>query len=522
MTNVESSPAGTPATGTSATGASTTGSTVTGSTVTGSTTTVGNADYRDSGLVFPSDFVFGSATASYQIEGAANEDGRGPSIWDTFSHTPGKIWNGDTGDVADDHYHRLESDLDVMTQLGLESYRFSIAWPRIQPTGTGPANEKGVDFYTRLVDGLIARGIKPIATLYHWDLPQALEDKGGWANRETAYAFAEYARIMGEALGSKVVTWTTLNEPWCSAYLGYGSGAHAPGLTDGAKALAAVHHLNLAHGLAVTALKKVVTNDPVFSITLNLHVIRGEGDTGPEAVRQIDGLANRVFLGPLLHGAYPEDVFEDTKDVTDWAFIQDGDLELIKQPLDLLGVNYYSTTLVRIWDGVSPRANNDGHKDMGGSPWPGADRVEFLAQPGPYTEMGWNIEPAGMEELLVSLHNEFPTLPLMITENGAAFADEVSTSMDETGAIVSAVHDPERVDYLQRHFTAAHRAMARGVDLRGYQVWSLMDNFEWGYGYSKRFGIVYIDFETQERILKDSAKWYAKLIAGRTIPAPKL
>ena len=473
----------------------------------------GAADYRDSGLVFPADFVFGSATASYQIEGAANEDGRGPSIWDTFSHTPGKVWNGDTGDVADDHYHRLEEDLDLMKNLGLEAYRFSIAWPRIQPTGTGPANELGIDFYRRLVDGLLARGIRPIATLYHWDLPQALEDNGGWTNRATAYAFADYARIMGEALGDKVVTWTTLNEPWCSAYLGYGSGAHAPGRMDGADALAAVHHLNLAHGLAVLALKEVVTNNPVFSITLNLHVIRGEGDSAAEAIRQIDGLANRVFLDPLLNGRYPADVIEDTKAITDWGFVEDGDLELIHQPLDLLGVNYYSTTLVRLWDGVSVRANNDGHKDMGGSPWPGAGRVEFLAQPGPYTEMGWNIEPAGLEELLMSLHAEFPNLPLMITENGASFADTVSVADG-----VRAVHDPERTDYLRRHFTAAHRAMARGVDLRGYQVWSLMDNFEWGYGYSKRFGIVHVDFETFERTLKDSAKWYAQLIATRTIP----
>ncbi|MCU1407739.1 MAG: beta-glucosidase [Glaciihabitans sp.] len=481
--------------------------------------TVGNADYRDSGLTFPDGFIFGSATASYQIEGAANEDGRGPSIWDTFSHTPGKIWNGDTGDVADDHYHRLESDLDLMKELGLEAYRFSIAWPRIQPTGTGPANEKGVDFYVRLVDGLLERGIRPIATLYHWDLPQALEDKGGWANRDTAYAFADYARIMGEALGDKIVTWTTLNEPWCSAYLGYGSGAHAPGRMDGADALAAVHHLNLAHGLAVSALKEVVTNNPDFSITLNLHVIRGEGETGPEAIRQIDGLANRVFLQPLLQGSYPEDVLADTADVTDWAFVLPGDLELIHQPLDLLGVNYYSTTLVRIWDGISPRANNDGHKDMGGSPWPGADRVEFLAQPGPYTEMGWNIEPAGLEELLVSLHDQYPALPLMVTENGAAFADTREVDVAADGTETFAVHDPERTDYLQRHFTAAHRAIARGVDLRGYQVWSLMDNFEWGYGYSKRFGIVYVDFDTFERTLKDSAKWYSQLIATRSIPA---
>jgi beta-glucosidase len=476
--------------------------------------TTGTADYRDSGLVFPPGFVFGSATASYQIEGAAKEDGRGPSIWDTFSHTEGKVWNGDTGDIADDHYHRLDEDLDLMSGLGLEAYRFSIAWPRIQPTGRGPANAKGVEFYTRLVDGLLTRGIRPIATLYHWDLPQALEDEGGWANRAIAFAFADYARIMGEALGDKIVTWTTLNEPWCSAYLGYGSGAHAPGRMNGAEALAAVHHLNLAHGLAVTALKEVVTNDPDFSITLNLHVLRGEGESGAEAVRQIDGLANRVFLGPLLDGAYPDDVIEDTADVTDWSFVQPGDLELIKQPLELLGVNYYSTTLVRVWDGVSARANNDGHKDMGGSPWPGASRIEFLPQPGPYTEMGWNIEPSGLEELLVSLHEKYPALPLMVTENGAAFADEVIETAD--GRVV---HDPERVDYLRRHFTAAHRAMERGVDLRGYQVWSLMDNFEWGYGYSKRFGIVYIDFETQERVLKDSAKWYSELIATRSIPA---
>ncbi len=239
--------------------------------------TTGSADYRDAGLTFPDDFLFGSATASYQIEGAVQEDGRGPSIWDTFSHTPGKVWNDDTGDVADDHYHRLEADLDLMAELGLEAYRFSIAWPRIQPTGRGPANEAGLSFYERLVDGLIARGIRPIATLYHWDLPQALEDEGGWANRATAEAFADYARIMGERLGDRISVWTTLNEPWCSAYLGYGSGAHAPGLLDGAKALAAVHHLNLAHGLAIAALREVVTNDPGYSITLNLHVIRPSG-----------------------------------------------------------------------------------------------------------------------------------------------------------------------------------------------------------------------------------------------------
>ncbi len=475
--------------------------------------TMQSADYRESGLDFGRDFVFGSATASYQIEGAVREDGRGPSIWDTFSHTPGKVWNGDTGDVACDHYHRVEEDLDLMQQLGLESYRFSIAWPRIQPTGTGPANEAGLAFYDRLVDGLLARGIRPIATLYHWDLPQPLEDAGGWTSRETSFAFAEYARIVGERLGDRVQMWTTLNEPWCSAYLGYGSGAHAPGRTDGAAALAAVHHLNLAHGLAVQALREVVTNDPEFSITLNLHVVRPDGPTGAEAARRIDGLANRVFLDPMLRGTYPADVMEDTAGVTDWSFVHDGDLEQIHQPVDLIGVNYYSTVTVRMWDGTGEKVVADGHKDMGGTAWPGADDVEFLVQPGPYTAMGWNIDPSGLEDLLFSLHEQFPGTPLMVTENGAAFDDEVVDGGDGPR-----VHDDDRIDYLRRHFTAAHRARARGVDLRGYQVWSLMDNFEWGYGYSKRFGIVRVDYDTLERIPKDSARWYAELIRTRRIP----
>ncbi|NED94615.1 beta-glucosidase [Phytoactinopolyspora alkaliphila] len=470
----------------------------------------GNADYRDSGLVFPDEFVFGSATASYQVEGAFDEDGRGPSIWDTFSKTPGNVWNGDTGDVAVDHYHRLDEDLDLMQRLGLQSYRFSIAWPRIQPPGSGPVNPKGVDFYSRLVDGLLERGIAPIATLYHWDLPQPLEDAGGWPARDTAYRFAEYARHAGEALGDRVHVWTTLNEPWCSAYLGYGSGAHAPGRIDGADSLRAVHHLNLGHGLAIQQLRDVVTKDDAqFSVTLNFHVLRGVDDTADEAKRRIDGLANRAFTWPMLRGEYPADLLQDTSSVTDWSFVQDGDLAAIHQPIDLLGVNYYSTATVRVWDGISPRQNNDGHKDMGGSAWPGADDIEFLAQPGPHTAMGWNIAPEGLEELLVSLSGQFPGLPLMVTENGAAFDDVV-----EDGA----VHDADRTDYLRRHFTAARRALQRGVDLRGYQVWSLFDNYEWGYGYSKRFGIVRVDYDTLERLMKDSAHWYAELIKTRTIP----
>ncbi|QDB79642.1 beta-glucosidase [Georgenia wutianyii] len=456
----------------------------------------------------PEGFVLGSATASYQVEGAAREDGRGPSIWDTFSHTPGRVWNGDTGDVACDHYHRFDQDLDLMAELGLQAYRFSVAWPRIQPTGRGEANTAGLDFYDRLVDGLLERGIRPVATLYHWDLPQALEDNGGWPARDTASAFADYAAIMGKRLGDRVSTWTTLNEPWCSAYLGYASGAHAPGRTEHAAALAAVHHLNLGHGLALQALRSEVSGDPDYSVTLNFHVLRGEDD----AVRQIDGLANRVFLQPMLEGGYPTDVIEDTASVTDWAFVRDGDAEAIHQPIDVLGVNYYSTTAVRLWDGRSERLTADGHKGAAASPWPGAERVEFPPQPGPYTEMGWNIEPAGLTELLLDLHRRYPDLPLMITENGAAFADEVVPDASQPGGL--AVHDEKRVAYVRDHVGAVLDAVDAGADVRGYFVWSLLDNFEWGYGYSKRFGIVRVDYETLERIPKDSALWFADL--GRT------
>lgn len=463
-------------------------------------------------LAFPEGFVFGSATASYQIEGAFDEDGRRPSIWDTFSKTPGKVWNGDTGDVACDHYHRWESDLDLMAELGLDAYRFSIAWPRIVPAGRGEVNRAGLDFYSRLVDGLLDRGIRPIATLYHWDLPQPLEDAGGWPARATVDAFADYAEVVGRALGDRVHTWTTLNEPWCSAYLGYGQGGHAPGRHEPAAALAAVHHLNLAHGRALQELRAVSTGDPEYSVTLNFHVLRGQGDGAGEAVRRIDALANRAFTGPMLHGEYPADLLADTAAVSDWSFVRDGDLADIHQPIDVLGVNYYSTATVRMWDGVAPRQQNDGHKGAaGGTAWPGSDQlVEFVEQPGPYTAMGWNIAPEGLEELLVALTEEFPGQPLMVTENGAAFDDVVSDD--------SAVHDPLREDYLRGHFAAARRAMDRGVDLRGYFVWSLLDNFEWGYGYAKRFGIVRVDFDTLERTVKDSGQWYRELIRTRSLP----
>src|SRR3954447_672052 len=304
---------------------------------------------RPSGRTFPADFLWGSATASYQIEGAVTEDGRLPSIWDTFCATPGKVLDGDTGEVAADHYHRVTEDVALMKDLGLQAYRFSIAWPRVQPTGSGAFNQAGLDFYAGLVDELLAAGIKPVATLYHWDLPQPLEDAGGWANRQTALNFAGYARKLAEVLGDRVHLWTTLNEPWCSAFLGYASGVHAPGVTDGATALAAVHHLNLAHGLAGRAIREVLGDQAPISVTLNLHVTRAATDAPEdvEAKRRIDTVANEVFLGPMLDGAYPKEVFADTAHVADWSFVQDGDLELINIPLAVLGVNFYSTGRVK-------------------------------------------------------------------------------------------------------------------------------------------------------------------------------
>jgi beta-glucosidase len=459
---------------------------------------------------FPEGFVFGSATASYQIEGAVAEDGRRPSIWDVFSHTPGKTLGGDTGDVADDHYHRLDADLDLMRDLGLQAYRFSVAWPRVVPEGRGAANPAGLDFYERLTDGLLARGITPVTTLYHWDLPQVLEDEGGWRVRSTAEAFADYARVVAERLGDRIDTWTTLNEPWCSAFLGYGAGVHAPGATEPLATLQAAHHLNLAHGLGAQAIRSVIPGARI-SVTLNLHVFRPEGETGPEAVRRLDAVGNRVFLGPMLDGEYPADLLEDTAAVTDWSFVHDGDLEAIRQPIDVLGVNYYSTSRVRMGEGAGDGPRNDGHGAGAGTPWTGSETVEFLPPEGPLTEMGWNIDPQGLTDLLVSTSERYPDLPLMVTENGAAFPDVVG----EDGV----VHDADRVDYLRRHFAAAQDAIARGVDLRGYFVWSLMDNFEWGYGYSKRFGIVRVDYDTQQRTPKDSARWYSEVIRTGELPA---
>lgn len=463
---------------------------------------------------FPESFVWGAATASYQIEGAVRQDGRGPSIWDTFSATPGKTYGGHTGEVAADHYNRMPQDVAMMKELGLDAYRFSLAWPRIQPLGSGKFNPAGLDFYDRLVDELLAAGIDPVVTMYHWDLPQPLEDAGGWPARDTALRFGDYAHKVVETYRDRVKIWTTLNEPWCSAFLGYGSGVHAPGRTNGADALAAAHHLNLAHGLGAQAVRDVLGDGTTLSLTLNQHVVRPDdpdSEADRDAVRQIDALANRIFLSPVLEGRYPDDLLQDTAGVSDWAFVRDGDLATIHSGLDMLGVNFYSTQRVRKYPGHGPRVMNDGHGASAHSPWPGADDVEFLEQPGPYTAMGWNIDPAGFTELLVGLHERYPDLPIMITENGAAFPDEDIREGQR-------VRDTDRVSYLFRHLDAVGDAMDAGVPVGGYFVWSLMDNFEWGYGFSKRFGIVRIDYETLERHWKDSAFWYRELVRTHTLP----
>ncbi|MFD3436584.1 GH1 family beta-glucosidase [Streptomyces sp. NPDC058685] len=447
-------------------------------------------------LRFPAAFRWGTATAAYQIEGAAAEDGRTPSIWDTFSRTPGKVRNGDTGDIAADHYHRMREDVALMKQLGITDYRFSVSWPRVQPTGRGPAVQKGLDFYRRLTDELLAAGIRPVATLYHWDLPQELEDAGGWPQRETAQRFGEYAGIMADALGDRVAAWITLNEPWCAAFLGYGNGVHAPGRTSAHASLRAAHHFNLAHGWAAQALHSALPATSEIALTLNLHAVRPLTDSAADldAVRRIDAVGNRVFLEPVFHGRLPDDLVRDTATVTDWSFVREGDLEAISTPIDWLGINYYSPTVVAAGSSESP------------SPWAGAEEhVRFVPAPGPRTAMDWPVDAEGLYDLLTRLNEDLPGVPLVITENGAAYDDYADPSGE--------VHDPERVAYLASHLTAVHRAIESGVDVRGYFLWSLLDNFEWAYGYSKRFGIVHVDFATQRRTFKDSARWYGDVVA---------
>lgn len=466
---------------------------------------------------FPAGFVWGAATAAYQIEGAADADGRGPSIWDTFSHRPGAIRNGDTGDVAADHYHRYAEDVALMVEIGLQAYRFSVSWPRIQPDGQGPINQAGLDFYRRLTDALLEAGITPVLTLYHWDLPQALEDRGGWPVRETAERFADYAAVVYAALGDRVPVWTTMNEPWCAAFLGYCSGRHAPGRQEPEASLRAAHHLLLAHGLAIDAMRSAGERGNQFSITLNLDPVlpATAGPADLDAVRRIDGLYNRLFLDTVLLGRYPDDLLHDMRQVTDWSFVAAGDLATIAAPIDMLGVNYYRpfrVTSLLDGDRTAGPGRIDGAGDgrasrlaPGPSPYPGSDDIATLIPTGPLTASGWEIYPQGLRDLLLRIDREYPPIPLAITENGAAFDDD----LDPDGRI----RDIARIDFLARHFAAARDAIAAGVDLRGYFVWSLLDNFEWAEGYARRFGVIHVDFETGERRLKDSALWYRDVIA---------
>jgi beta-glucosidase len=427
----------------------------------------------------PEGFRFGAATAAYQIEGAVREDGRGESIWDRFSHRMG----GDTGDVACDHYHRWESDLDLMAGLGLESYRFSIAWPRVQPDGRGALNSRGVAFYRRLVEGCLERGIEPVATLYHWDLPQARQEAGGWAARDTALRFAEYAAHMADSLGDVVGGWITHNEPWVVAILGHAVGRKAPGVRDWPTALTVAHHLLLSHGLAVDALRSRVST-PV-GITLNLNPMRGD-DAG--AVARMDAHQNRWFLDPVLRGTYPVELLEHyERTFGPLPLLNPEDLDVISRPIDFLGVNYYSPTVVRA------------------SAEPPLQASQVAAR-GRVTAMGWEVDAGGLYDLLLRLRADYGDLEIWITENGAAFDDE--------RLVDGVVEDASRVAYLSEHLEALRRAVADGVNVSRYHAWSLLDNFEWEHGYDKRFGIVRVDYATQERILKRSALWYREHIAA--------
>ncbi|MFN3421956.1 MAG: GH1 family beta-glucosidase [Armatimonadota bacterium] len=437
---------------------------------------------------FPDGFLWGVATAAYQIEGAWNEDGKGVSIWDTFSHTQGKIADGSTGDVACDHYHRWQEDIALMKELGVKAYRFSIAWTRILPQGSGTVNPKGLDFYDRLVDGLLEANIKPFATLYHWDLPQALQDIGGWANRDVAYYFADYAAVVAHKLGDRVKHWMTHNEPWVTTWGGYGAGTLAPGIKNAKVALQVAHHLLLSHGLAVEVLRDLGDSETKVGIVLNLSPIHPASDSEEDkaAAWRNDGFHNRWFLDPIFVGSYPADMWEWFGQLV--PEVKPGDMTIIGRRIDFLGVNYYTRGVVK-------------HDPQGGMLKLSHVRIEGSE----YTEMGWEVYPDGLYELLTRLNRDYKIPEFYITENGAAFKDEVTPD--------GKVHDERRLNYLREHFLRAHKAIQDGVPLKGYFVWSLMDNFEWAHGYTKRFGIVYVDYETQKRIVKDSGYWYKQVIA---------
>ncbi|WP_062348868.1 GH1 family beta-glucosidase [Herbidospora yilanensis] len=464
------------------------------------------------GLVFPTGFVWGSATSAYQIEGALTADGRGRSIWDTFVAQPGRVVEGDDASVAIDHYNRYRDDVRLMADLGLTAYRFSVSWTRIQPDGKGEVNTKGLDFYKRLVDELLSYGISPWVTLYHWDLPQALEDDGGWPSRDLSKRFADFAAVVHGALGDRVANWATVNEPWCAAFLGYSSGEHAPGRRVPAESIKAAHHLNLAHGLAVQAMR-AQRADTRIGGCVNLYAISPQTDSEADrdAARRIDGVQNRFFLDAIMRGRYPQDVLDDlTPLIAPEEYIKDGDLELIAAPLDMLLINYYSRFTVTGAEGGTKSAS--AAPTDTGSAWPGNEHVGFVNGGRPVTGMGWEVDGGGLFEVLTRLRDEYPAIPLYISENGAAYDDVVT----EDGAI----HDVERQAYIDTHLRVCHQAIEAGVPLEGYFAWSLMDNFEWAWGYGKRFGLVYVDYPTQTRILKDSALWYAETIRHGGLRGP--
>ncbi|MEY9968221.1 beta-glucosidase [Streptacidiphilus sp. MAP12-16] len=443
---------------------------------------------------FPADFLWGVATSAYQIEGAAFEDGRTASIWDTFSRVPGAVFGGHNGDTACDHYHRMPEDVALIAGLGVDSYRFSLSWPRIQPGGRGPANQRGLAFYDRLVDQLLARDILPWITLYHWDLPQQLEDDGGWPARDTAHRFADFAEIAMSALGDRVRWWTTLNEPWCSAMLGYETGRHAPGRQDFGDAMSAVHHLLLGHGLATQRLRETAPEPIQVGITLNTtHAIAASGSAvDRDAARRADGLGTRVYTDPLIRGSYPADVVDDLAVRGVRLPVQDGDLAVIAQPLDFLGVNYYTSHVF------------SGTDEHGSELVDGLPVSRTVSQNLPVTAMDWEIIPQGLTDMLVRLGRDYPAVPLYVTENGAAFDDRPGAD--------GGVDDADRTAYFAEHVEAVAAARDAGADVRGYFAWSLMDNFEWGYGYEKRFGIVHVDYETQRRTVKQSGRWFSENI----------
>jgi beta-glucosidase len=446
--------------------------------------------------VFPPGFVWGSATSSYQIEGGAHEDGRGESIWDRFCKTASNIRDGSNGDVACDHYHRWREDIALMKELGHRAYRFSVAWPRVIPEGRGLVEERGLDFYSRLVDGLLEAGIAPYVTLYHWDLPQALQEGGGWTSRDTALAFVDYTDAVSRRLGDRVKRWITHNEPWCASMVSYEKGAHAPGLRDGSLALQASHHLLLSHGMAVPVLRENSRGCEV-GITLNLSPAHAASHdpADVDARRRYDGYINRWFLDPVYRGEYPGDIVRDYVESELWpadstSLVRPGDLRTIAAPTDFLGVNYYNRAVVQ----------TEAHAGRDNLP-----RCLQAPPPGPRTDIGWEVYAEGMFETLMRVHHEYRPAKIYITENGASYAD----SPDARGRI----EDTKRITFLRDHLKATHRAMQAGVPVAGYFAWSLMDNFEWSHGYKERFGLTWVDYTTQKRTPKDSALWYRGVIA---------